>query len=240
VLVGTANQTPNDDAISKRISRTINRIILSKQYVLNWELHNVPVLQAVVLVIPPVGTNPAIQFVMNSLTGAWTRLDMPINTGIVANGDFYFGTVDGRVCLYGAGNYLDNVKIDGTGGDPVICSLFSAYSYMGDPTTLKHWKLIRPIFQSDQPPSYLVHLNTDFNIAALAGNPSPPAEEQTNPLWDSAIWDQAFWSSSFTVFLPWTGVSALGFCCALLMKVATNDLTTLVAIEYVYEKGGAI
>jgi len=239
-LVGEIAESPNQQAISKRINRTLNRIILSKKYQLNWELYNFPMLQAIILIIPPNGQEPALQYVMNSLTGAWTLLDIPLTTGIVARDTFYFGTVDGRVCQYGNGNYLDNVKLDGTGGDAVICSLFSAYSYMGDPSSLKHWKLIRPIFQSDQPPSYLVHLNTDFDIAALAGNPAPPSDEQTNPLWDIAIWDQSFWSSSYTVFRPWVGVSALGFCCALLMKAATNDETTLVAIEYVYETGGAI
>jgi hypothetical protein len=80
----------------------------------------------------------------------------------------------------------------------------------------------------------------DYDTAALAGNPAPPAEEQTNPIWDVAIWDQAFWSSSFTTFRPWIGVSAMGNCCALLLKVATNDATTLVAIEYVYEPGGVV
>jgi hypothetical protein len=240
VIMGKMQESPNQQAISKRINRTLNALILSKKYPPNWELYNFPMLQAVVLIIPPTGNAPALQFVMNSLTGAWTRLDVPVNCGMVARDTFYFGTTDGRVCEYGNGNYLDDVKLDGSGGSPVICNLFSAYSYMGDPTTLKHWKLIRPIFQSDQPPSYLVHLNVDYDTAALAGNPAPPGAEQTNPIWDVAIWDQAFWSSAFTVFRPWVGVSALGFACALLMKAATNDATTLVAIEYVYEPGGAI
>jgi hypothetical protein len=239
-LSGMMSQTPSEQAVSKRISRTLNRIVQQGIYQRNWEMINFPMLQASVVIIPAVGDNPALQFVMNSLTGAWTKLDLPINTGRVARDGFYFGTVDGRVCLYGGENYLDDVKIDGSGGEPVICYLFSAYNYMGDPTSLKHWKLIRPLFQSDQPPSYLLTLNVDYDTAALAGNPAPPAEEQTDPIWDVAIWDQAFWSSSFTTFRPWVGVSALGFCCALLLKVATNDATTLVAIEYVFEKGGVV
>jgi hypothetical protein len=240
ILMGAMSQSPYGSAVSRNINSTLNRLILSKDYAANWELFNLPVLQAVVIAIPPVGTAPPVQFVMNSSTGAWARLDIPANTGCLAKGDFYFGTTDGRVCQYGGGNYKDNVKLDGTGGEPVICYLFSAYSYMGDPGILKHWKLIRPIFQSDQPPSYLLTLNVDYDISALPGNPQPPGDEQTNPIWDVAIWDQAFWSSSYTVFRPWVGVSAMGFACALLLKAATNDVTTLVAIEYVYEPGGAI
>jgi len=240
ILSGSMGQTPVSSTVTKRVNRTLNRIIVSKAYNPNWELHNIPTLQAISLIIPANGLAPAVQFVMNSSTGAWTRIDMPVNTGRLSRGEFYFGTEDGRVMIFGGGNYLDNVKQDGTGGDPVICSLFSAYSYMGDPGVLKHWKLIRPIFQSDQPPSYLLKLNVDYDTAALSGNPQPPGAEQTDPIWDVAIWDQAFWSSAFTVYRPWIGVSAMGFACALLMKAATNDATTLVAVEYVYEPGGAI
>lgn len=240
VLLGRMEENPTEQAINRRISRTINLILRSRKYGTNWEIHNIPLLQAIVIIIPPLGTEPAIQFVMNSLTGAWTRFDLPIMCGRQSRGDFYFGTNDGRVCLYGAGNYLDGVTINGTGGLPVQCSLFSAYNYMDDPTSLKHWKLIRPIFQSDQPPSYLVRLNVDYDTASLPGNPAPPSDEQTNPLWDVALWDVAFWSSANTTFKPWTGVVGLGFCCALLMKAATNDLTTFVAVEFVYETGGVI
>lgn len=240
VLMGRLEENPTEQAINRRISRTINLILRSKKYNTNWEIHNVPLLQAIVIIIPPFGQEPAIQFVMNSLTGAWTRFDMPIFCGRQSRGDFYFGAADGTVYLYGANNYLDNVKLDGTGGLPVQCSLFSAYNYMDDPTCLKHWKLIRPIFQSDQPPSYLVRLNTDYDLAALPGAPAPPAEDQENPIWDIAIWDNAFWSSSITVFRPWTGVVGLGYCCALLMKAATNDATAFVAVELVYEKGGVV
>lgn len=240
ILNGMMDQAPSEQAVSKRISRTLNRIVASRLYASNWEVHNTPIFQAIWVVIPGVGVNPPIQFVMNSITGAWTRFDLPINCALSNRDMFYFGTTDGRVCIYGGESFLDDIKIDGSGGLPVQCSLFSAYNYMGDPGTLKHWKLLRPILQSDQPPSYLIGLRVDFDIASLAGNPAPPSEAQVNPLWDTALWDGAFWSSEFTVYRPWVGVAALGFCCALQLKVASNDETSFVAIEFVYEKGGAI
>jgi hypothetical protein len=240
VFMGIMSEAPNEQALSKRISRTLNRLILSRRYQLNWEVINLPTLQAAMILVPPNGNEPPVQFVMNILTGAWTRFDLPANCGALALGDYYFGTVDGRVMKFGNDIYLDDMKIDGTGGDPITCSLFSAYSYMESPTTLKHWKLIRPLFQALQPPNYRLTLNTDFDNSALAGNPAPPAEPQVEPLWDDAIWDQAFWSSALTTFRPWVGVSALGFCAALLLKVTVNEPTSLVAVEFVFEEGGVV
>lgn len=239
-LIGRIEETPMEAALTRNINRTINRLVNSRKYPRNWEVHNFSMLQAIVIFIPPFGDLPPIQFVMNSLTGAWTRADVPATCAVNAVGRFFFGTPDGRVCLYGEENYLDDVKLDGTGGNPVLCSLFTAYNYMGDPTTIKHWKLVRPIFQTDQPPSYRLTLNMDFDFSSLPGNPAPPGPELDNPLWDVAIWDNAFWSSALTVFRPWVGVAGIGFCCALLLKLASTDATALVAVEYVYERGGAI
>lgn len=240
VLIGRLLEAPMESSLTKKISRTVNQLINRREYARNWELFNLPSYQAVLIIVPPVGELPAIQFVMNSLTGAWTRFDLPVFCGGNVSGMFYFGTADGRVCLYGENNFLDDVKLDSTGGVPVICSFFSAYNYMGDPTSIKHWKLVRPIFQTDQPPSYRLTINTDYDIASLPGNPAPPADPQTNPLWDVAIWDNSFWSSALTVYRPWVGVAGIGFCCALLMKIASNDRVSMAAVEYVYEKGGAI
>lgn len=240
VLVGRLMEAPVEAALTKKINRLINRLVNLQERPRTWELYNIPNYQAIVLILPPFGETPALQLVMNSLTGAWTTLNLPINCGANVSGKFYFGTLDGRVCLYGENNYLDDVKLNGTGGETVICSYFSAYNYFGDPTTLKHFKLVRPVFQTDQPPAYRLRLNMDFDISALPGNPAPPGPEADNPIWDVSIWDQAFWSSSLTVFRPWVGVEGLGFCAATLMKVASNDITALVAMEYVFESGGAI
>jgi hypothetical protein len=244
VLMGLMSEAPYEQALTKRISRTLNQLILSRKYQLNWEVINMPTLQAIVVFVPPNGQEPPIQFVMNILTGAWTRFDLPANCACLALGDMYFGTVDGRVMKYGNEGYLDNVSRDGTGGVPITCNMFSAYTYMEDPTTLKHWKLIRPLFQSKQPPNYLIHLNVDYQTDALPGAPAPPVQGPDEPIWgtfaNAAVWDDAFWSSVFTSFHPWLGVAAVGFCCAVLLKVTINEPTSMVAIKFVYEPGGVV
>lgn len=241
VVKGEASIAVSNSALSKRISRTLNRIVNSRFYTPNWEISNIPVLQALVVNIPATSDEPARQYVMNSLTGAWTRFNLPIRCTGLSGGKLYFGTADGRVCLYG-GVTLDNVLRDGTGGEEIICSMFSAYNYFGDPTTNKHFKLVRPIFQAVTPPGYKLRLNVDYDITALGGNPPAPGPEGDKYLWNAvnSIWNQAFWASQGTNYHPWTGVVGLGFCAALLMKVNASETANFAALEVVFEAGTGI
>jgi hypothetical protein len=241
ILLGEVAQTPDEASISKNINRTLNRIAASKQYQINWQIYNIANSQALMVNIPPNGQFPAIQYVMNLLTGAWTRYDIPINCATVARGAMYFGTEDGRVCEYGEETYLDNVALDGTGGTKIVCELFTAFSYMENPTVLKHWKLIRLLFQGTRPPNYVFKINTDFSLDSMAGIPAPPPEFDTAPaVWDTAIWDESTWSAPDTVYRPWLGVSAMGFCAALLLNCSVVAQTQLTSLDFVYEEGGII
>jgi hypothetical protein len=178
---------------------------------------------------------------MNSLTGAWTKFDMPVRCGGLFGGKYYFGTEDGRVCVYGDVS-KDNVLRDGSGGNNIICYVFSAYNYFGDPTTNKHFKMVRPIFQAVTPPGYKLKINVDYDITALGGNPPTPGAASAQYLWNAnnSLWDQAFWASSGSVYHPWTGVTGMGFCAALLMKVTSSEVSNFAAIETVFELGTGI
>lgn len=241
VVKGEANIAVSNSALSKRISRTLNRIVNSRSFTPNWEIQNVPTLQALVITIPATSDAPAYQYVMNSLTGAWTRFTLPSKCGGLFKGKFYFGTSDGRVCVYGDVS-KDNVLLDNTGGEEVVCYVFSAYNYFGDPTTNKHFKMVRPIFQAVNPPGYILRLNMDYDIAALGGNPPAPGAGGLEYLWNAAdsLWDQAFWASAGTVYHPWTGVVGMGFCAALLMKVIASETSNFAAVETVFEVGRGI
>lgn len=239
VVQGISTSALYEESLSKRISRTLNRLANTIEFLGDWQLVNVPLLQAVVVVIPETSGNPAQQYVMNILTGAWCRFDLPVECTAIFRRNLYFGTVDGRVCAMTTG-HLDDVKLDGSGGNPIQASLFSAYNYLGDNTTNKHFKLIRPIFQSSQPPSYLVRINTDYDTTSLAGNPVAPGGTAEDPIWDTSLWDQAVWSSEGTVYRPWVGLVGIGFCAAVLIKIAGVDFTTLAAMEVVYEPGGVV
>ena len=130
--------------------------------------------------------------------------------------------------------------LDGTGGTPVTASLFSAFNYFGDPTTNKHFKLVRPIFQASVPPGYLLRISTDYDVTPTPGNPPSGGESAGDYFWDAALWDGAFWSSSSAIYRPWTGVLGMGFCAAVQVKITSEAAVNLTAFEVAFEPGSGI
>jgi hypothetical protein len=231
---------------SRNISRTITRIVRSSGYNPNWELQNYPTLNAIIILIPASGGYPAAQFVMNSLTGAWCKFDLPAQCMAYTGTSLYFGGYNGNdktkgaVYVYGEVQ-LDNVKLNGDGGQSIVCSFFTAYNYYGDQTTNKHFKMFRPIFQSDQPQSFASKLNVDYELEGLYTDAPPIYNASgTADLWDASKWDTAVWTQVRTTYKPWATVTGIGFCAALLMKMNTRAEVAFVAYEMVYEPGGVV
>jgi hypothetical protein len=194
------------------------------------------------VVIPPTSTTTDVQYVMNTTTGAWTSFDLPATCMAVMSGVAYFGTADGRVCVYTAGSstHKDAVKLDGTGGGAVIGEFLSAFSYLGDPTKLKHFKMVRPVMQSLTQPDTRLSISTDFNTADANTYGTPTTSITSSYEWDSGLWDNAVWSTSNTVFSPWASVTGIGYAAAVRFKVANVSSTALSALTVVYEGGGVV
>lgn len=236
IVQGSANQALYEDTLSRRINKTLNSLFNSVAVTPNWDIHNLQIIQSLMITIPKTSSTEAMQFLMNTTTGAWCRYTLPLRCVSIFSKNIYFGGEDGTIYLFGNTHY-DAVKLDGTGGIPVLGSLFSAFNYLGDPTSTKHFKLVRPIFQSSNAPNYLAQINTDYDLSPLSGTPSPESNSSDDSLWDQAIWDESVWSSLGTVYSRWMGLANIGYCGALLLKVRSVNATAFVACEVVYEVG---
>lgn len=239
VVQGVATQDLYENALSRNIQTSLRRILNQLNYVPDWELHNVSVLQALFIVVPASGSVPAQQYIMNLITGAWCRYSLPARCFGIMNTGVYFGGDDGSVYQFNVGA-KDAVKMDGTGGKTITGSFFTAYNYLGDPSTNKHFKLLRPIFQSGSKVSYITKLNTDFDILSQAATPPVLSSSDGPSYWDIDIFDDAMWSASNTTYAPWVGTLGLGYCAALLMKIVNNGAVQFVAVSVVYETGTGI
>lgn len=239
------NSTYEGDMSSKYISKTISKLVRSTDFVANWEILTFPAINAVIILVPAFGNTPAQQFFMNSLTGAWGKFDLPATCMVLHNSMLFFGGVDndddakGSVYRYGQVS-LDNVLYDGTGGTPIVATMFTAYNYFDDNTTNKHYKLVRPVFQSSKAQSFILKLNTDYALSEIYTDPPPLTGNDTADLWDQSLWDQAVWSQERTTYKPWMSVTGLGFCAAILVKMTLREEVNLVAFEVVYEPGGVV
>jgi hypothetical protein len=244
VVQGAAQESLFESALSRNISKTLNRLIVAREdgQAFEWEIHNVPALQMLWVVIPPTSTTSDVQFVMNTTTGAWTAFDLPATCLSVMAGLVYFGTADGRVCVYTSGSTVtkDAIKLDGTGGGAVSGEFLSAFSYLDDPTSLKHFKLVRPVMQATTQPDTRLSLALDFDTGDLNTYGTPTGSVTQSYNWDSGIWDDAVWSNTSSIFRPWSSVTGIGYAAAVRFKVSNISSTSLAAMEVVYEKGGVV
>lgn len=172
--------------------------------------------QLAILNIPQTENQTSVQYVMNTLTGAWCQFTgLNANCWEVLNDVPYFGSNDGNVYQwdYGSGDYIDTLDY------PITATVQTAFNYFDTRGHLKRWTMVRPILTTDGSVTPGVGLNIDFGTDAPISIPSTATT--TAALWDVALWDVATWPSNSSVVANWTTVEGIGQCCSILTKVAT-------------------
>jgi phospholipase C len=190
------------------------------------------------IVKPPLIGDVYQQWVMNIQTGAWsTFTSMPMNVWTTYNGQMWFGTADGNVCL-GLDSDLDGVGLDGTGGEEILATLQGGFSDFGTPANLKTFSLVRPIFLAQVNPSVSVQINIDYAPNPIySSSVFTPSEAA---VWDSAHWDNAVWSAGEDSFAAWSGVQGLGYYGSLKMAVVGKAYTKYISSTIIYQTGGVM
>ena len=128
--------------------------------------------QLAILNIPQVENNTSVQYVMNTLTGAWCQFTgINANCWEVLNDIPYFGSNDGRIYQwdYGAGDYIDSLDF------PITATVQTAFNYFDSRGHLKRWTMVRPILTTDGSVTPGVGLNIDFGTDAPIPFPRRPA-----------------------------------------------------------------
>lgn len=221
---------------SRRISRTINSIVRDTSGAPNWEMINSSSFQYILINIPATATGAAKQLVMNSVTGAWTRFDLPAITLYEFEQFIYFTDDTGRVLKYG-GVSRDDILLDATGGDQIIAGVQQAYSSFDSPTTNKHFKFVKPIFEAQYIPGISLTISSDYEPTSLDDLNDPATQIGTVSLWDVAVWDVDSWSIGLSAWQTLTGVYGVGYSASLIMKIRVQVETRFVATHWVFENG---
>lgn len=222
---------------SQKIQSLLSPVIGEYRDDVQWDLFLVP--DSDVLVIkPPQISGRFLQYAMNVNTGAWCTLsDIPMVAAALLNGDVYFATDDNRVAKAFVGE-LDQVAVDGTGGEAVEGELQTAFNAFGTPGQLKRFSMVRPVFLARQPPSLKLRLNTQYSFQSVAGSPSFTGEERSE--WDDAEWNLARWGSASNTYEIWVGVTGLGYYGALRMRIRGLGGTTLFASFHAMSELGGV
>lgn len=225
-----------DVTASGRISQSLSKIIRTRMGGAGWEIVAAPSLQYVVLSVPEFSGLPPLQYIMNSLTGAWTTYNLPAETFLEYDGMLYF--CDGGTTMYRHGDSdLDNVGLDGNGGEGVVAGFKQAYNSFGSPDVNKHYKLCRPIFESINAPSYNLNISVDFGPGSLSTLNDPGPVVSGGTTWDAGVWDSNIWSPQAEVYQQWIGVLGTGYSASMIVKVRATSDTRFVASHWAIESG---
>lgn len=217
-------------AITDRIQGAMARAAAQLAQVAGWQLKFYPEGSALILNVP-VAEGQEQQFVMNTVTKAWTRFTgWPARCFEEFNGRLYFGTAD-------------EVRQAWTGtadmGERIQAELVPAFNYFGDRGSKKHFTLVQPLIAWDANPAIIrLGVDVDFELRTPTSEVSLPGS--AGAVWDDADWDAADWAGDPTLKTAWYTALSEGYAGALHLLVYSKAARlSLSAINYVFKPGAA-
>ena len=198
-------------ALTQRIQPLIAELAKTHSGLFGWQLIGYPRKTMAVFTIPTAENATAVQYVMNTITGAWSKF-----TGWDAN---CFEIFEDR-CLFGGNDgKVYEVDVEGSAAiGSITVDMRTAFNYLDKRHRgqIKDFKAIRalPGRESRLVPRFAV--NVDFrDDAALASAATP---QSTQALWDQAEWDVALWPKEGLVQARWMTVHGQGDCASVRMS----------------------
>ena len=196
-------------AITARIQNAMAAATAASMSNFGWQLITFAPQQLLILNVPQVENEVQVQYVMNTLTGAWCQFTgWYANCFEVYNNMLFFGGNAGQVnqCFVGSSDF----------GSPILADLQCAYNYFDAPGRLKRMTMVQPFLTAGETITPFLSVDEDFQIQTQS---APVTIVSGGALWDSAIWDQAIWFGSIAQTTQWLSTEALGHALAIHMTV---------------------
>jgi hypothetical protein len=179
-----------------------------------WQAISYPRGNMLLLNVPTAETSTSVQYVMNTLTGAWCEF-----TGWNAN---CFALYNDR--LYFAGNNGDVYQADigsTDAGEQIIATGQTAYRPFGTQGRNKRFTLLKALTRATSSNRPQLGVSTDFletfSLSTL------PAIQSSGALWDQAIWDESEWSGDDVPISDWASTTAFGVWGSLKFVASTGS-----------------
>ena len=237
VPLGQAIQSSRLDprvALTDKIQQAVSEAATLYSANFGWQVLYYAKENMLILNIPVAEGSQQQQFAMNTISKSWCNF-----TGITANcwslfnDDPYFGA-NGYV------GHFWNAFSDypGTTAQPIQARALQAFNYCGSNVN-KHFRMMRPILNTDGQPAIYVNVNVDFDQSITNANLSYSASNLLP--WDIALWDQGQWSGGLAIQKAWQGANQIGFCAAPQIQGQSSGIEThWMATDLVYATGGVL
>lgn len=220
---------------TQKISNLFSGLAALYQGLHGWALYVHPNDNALLILVPQAEGQATQQLAMAFANRSWsTYRDLPMLSAGVWNGQLYFGTHDGRVCVNM--DYVDNVpRVDTTAPAQVQWSVLTAFRSGGN-GRFRQVQLVRPIILSGEAnPPYQLTLKYDFDLTEPAALNQALAGDANS--WDVGKWDEMVWGGDYTPSAKVVGAVGAGQDAALAIRGAASSRTVLVGVDVHYEEG---
>ena len=201
-------------AMTLNINDAMRSAAVSYSSVFGWELTSFPNETMAILNVPITVNSEQQQYVMNTLTGAWSRwTGINANCWAVFNNSLYFG--GNSSIVYKAWN-------TGKDGSSVInADMNCAFNYYGLPGKQKRFVAIQPLITTGSNSVPAISIATDFKDNAV--DSSPTAATVSGAVYDTAVYDTDVYATESISYGDWTTVFALGQCGSIHCKASSNS-----------------
>lgn len=220
-----------------KISNLFNTLVTASATLPGWAIHIHPTDNTLLVLVPTQAGQATQQLAMSFATKAWGRYrDLPMLCAGIWNGQLYFGTADGRVCINSG--YVDNVNVGGTSYSPVAWSVLTGFQNL-DNASFKKVELILPeVISQGAIPAIQAQPLYDLNLT----EPAPPTGSALGGgnTWDSGTWDNAVWGGDYSASIPVQGGTGLGRSVAIAARGSAVARTVLVGFSVMFRVGGAL
>lgn len=221
-------------ALSYNIQNLINEDVSIYSSNFGWQPVYCPLANKLIINVPATENSMQYQYVMNTITGAWSTWNKENNGYNAACWDVF------EDVIYFGGNGVVTVADEDMddNGSAILWDIQPAFSYFETLGQEKYFTLVRPLILSSQSISLSYILNTDYNSAKPS---TPPLSSGSGSPWGSP-WNITSWtSSSSRLNKNWLGLGGVGYAAALRINGLTKGISaSLQSIDYVYESGGVL
>lgn len=231
-----------DRTISDKIIRTVNEAVTKASANFGWQIILCPIQNKLIINVPTSQDVQSIQFVMNTITGAWCRFTGWNTTCFAYFKDKIYGIIGDKVYLMDVPGANDGMSETDPGKTiPAIAK--TAFVYFGGRNEQKSYKLARALLLTSGTMSPNININTelaDYPITGVADIST--GDGSTIGVWDLSLWDSgALWGNAETIFQDWFSVNGLGYCASLKIElIADTAKCRWQGWEMQYSKGGLI
>ncbi|MEY4441022.1 MAG: hypothetical protein RL442_22 [Pseudomonadota bacterium] len=238
IVSGQYNEAAANMMPASKIQPALVTSLTTLKDVASWDVMMVPKESILIIKLPPNVYGQFSQFVMNTITGAWSTFsNMNMICSTLLGGQLYYADNNGQV-VKGLFEQFDGADIDGENGSAIEGDVQASFNAYNTPAQLKKFQMVRPIFVAPTAPSVKLQLNTQYALNNVTG--APAFADPTTGIWDDSNWNQAYFAGNQNTYQAWVGVFGLGYYGSVRMKVKGLPGTIFTSAHVMSEMGGVM